>query len=265
MKKFLLSAVLAMFGLAQSAIATSGYDVPDTYEIHPQGFGYSQNSLGLAAVYRQNIYIGVDNKVVPFPLINYTYKQLFIKGITAGYIGYVNDTVQASLIARPNFNGYDPNDSHRLNGMSEAHPSVNIGAQVMVRILPIMTTVEALHDISGNTAGNTYNLKLASGIPLNDRRLILSPSVTLSYQDKKVINYYYGVSTAESTETRAAYSPSGTLNATYALTALYQITPHWRGNLTYFFTDYGHEIVDSPITDRATSSTVLLGLSYFFD
>lgn len=248
---------------AQSAFAVSDYNT-SAYEVQPQGFGHTQNSLGISAVYNQNIYSGVDSQVLPFPLLNFTYNNFFLQNITAGYHAYTNDYVQASLILAPNFQGYNADDSDELSGMNDAEPSLNAGGRLMLKTKPIVTTLSAVHDISGRTAGNTASAKFSTGLPLMDKRLVLSPSVTFAYQDSNVVNYYYGVGNSEATATRSAYSPGGTINTTAGLVAMYKLSQHWQTNFTYMFTKFGNEIADSPIVSRSTSSTVLLGISYLF-
>lgn len=261
-------AVIGLLACAQSAAAlidSSNTYNSNAYEVQPQGFGHVQNSLGLAAVYHQDIYKGVDSKVLPFPLINFTYHDFFIQNITAGYHAYTNNYFQASLIAAPNFQGYDASDSDELTGMNDADPSFNVGGSVMLKTPPLISTLSAVHDISGNTSGNTVTAKFATGLPLMNKKLVLSPSVSFAYQDTNIVNYYYGVSNSEATSSREAYSPGGTVNTIFGLVAMYQLSPHWRTNATYLFTKFGDEIADSPIVSRGTSSTVMLGVSYLFD
>ena len=266
MKKALgLAAALSLVACAQSAMAVDSAYNSSAYEVQPQVFGKTQNSIGVAGLYSQQIYKGVDNKAVPFPLLNFTYNNFFIQNITVGYNAYTSDYFQASLIAAPNFQGYDANDSNELSGMSDKDPSINVGGRVKLKTAPLITTLSAVHDVSGNTSGNTYTAKFATGLPLMDKRLILSPSVAFSYQDSNIVNYYYGVSQSETTETRAAYSPDGTLNTTFGLVAMYQLSSHWRTNVAYMLTKYGSEVSDSPVVDRSTSSMVMLGVSYLFD
>lgn len=256
---------VGLLSCAQASMALSGgsYNT-SAYSVQPQGFGQEQNSLGIAAVYHQNIYSGVDSKTLPFPMINFTYNNFFIQNITVGYNAYVSDIVQASLIAAPDFEGYDVDDSDDLNGMSDTDPSINVGGRLKVKTIPLITTLTALHDVSGNTSGNTLGAKFATGLPLMDKRLILSPSVAFNYQDKNIVNYYYGVNSSQATPSRAEYSPGSTINTTFGLVALYQLSSHWRGNISYMLTKYGSEIADSPIVNRSTASTVLVGVSYMF-
>lgn len=262
--KIALSAavVVGLLTLSQSVFATSSY-VPDVSDAGSEGV-QSKNSIGLAAAYQQNIYAGVDNDVKPFPLLNLTFGDFFIKGMTVGYNTYTTDMMQVSVIGRPNFQGYNSDDSTELNGMSSKGTSVNVGGQVAFKMQPFVTTVSALHDVSGNTAGNTVGLKVAAGVPLMDKRLVLIPSVTFTYQDANIVDYYYGVDHSEATDTRSAYSPSHTVNTTVGLLTRFQVSEHWLATAAYMLTKYGEEISDSPIVDRSTSSTVLLGMSYLF-
>jgi outer membrane protein len=263
MKKLIVAtAISGLLGLTQTGFAITSY-TPDVDDTEPQAFA-SPNSLGVGLAYQQSVYAGVSGELKPFPLINFTYDNFFIKGITLGYNTYTSDVVQISLIGRPDFQGYEEDDSSELNGMGDRDASINVGGQVVIRTLPLITTMSALHDISGNTAGNTLGLKFATGVPLMDRRLILSPSVTFTYQDANVVDYYYGVSDAEATSNRAAYSPSYTINTTLGLMTKYKLSENWVATATYMWTRYGNEVSDSSIVDESTASTVMLGVSYIF-
>lgn len=263
MKKIVMLTAALGLSLSPAAFATSSY-APDASDTESDAAHQLHNSIGLAAVYQENIYAGVDNEVKPFPLLNLTYGDFFIKGTTLGYNTYKTDVMEVAIIGRPSFQGYNADDSAELNGMNSTGALVNVGGQVIFKVRPLVTTVSAVHDFSGNTSGNTLGLKVAAGVPLMDRQFVLIPSVAFTYQDSNIINYYYGVDHSEATQTRPEYSPSNTINTTLGLTARYQVSQHWAATAAYMLTKYGDEVSDSPIVDRATSSTVLLGMSYLF-
>ena len=86
MKKALgLAAALSLVACAQSAMAVDSAYNSSAYEVQPQVFGKTQNSIGVAGLYSQQIYKGVDNKAVPFPLLNFTYNN-FLQILTTSPI-----------------------------------------------------------------------------------------------------------------------------------------------------------------------------------
>lgn len=224
----------------------------------------AHNSLGIGFAYSQNIYEGVGNKIKPFPLLNLSYDDFFIQGFTAGYNTYQDANLSFAFVVQPMFGGYDADESDALAGMNDTSYLVNTGAQLQYRLMPFSLTLAALHDVSGRSSGNSASAKLAAMVPLDDRRFMLIPSMTASWESSNITDYYYGVSSDEATATRPEYSPASALNTAYGLTFKYQIATHFGATLGYVLTKYARDISDSPIVSRSTSSAVLAGISYIF-
>jgi len=223
-----------------------------------------QNSIGIGYSYSQDIYEGIDNKTQPFPLLNLTYADFFIKGFTAGYYAYKDDSFSFALVAKPMFGGYDADDSDALKGMDDTSYLINTGVQAQYRLMPFVFTVSGLHDVSGHTGGNTASAKFAAMIPLDDERFALIPSISATWVSSDITQYYYGVSSSEATASRPKYDASSAINYGYGLTMKYQIAEHWGATLGYVLTQYADDISDSPIVDRKYASSVLAGVSYLF-
>lgn len=223
-----------------------------------------KDSLGLGVVYAQNIYAGIDNKLQPFPLVNLFYNNFFLQSTTAGYTFYRDPELSFAAVMQPQFGGYDASDSDALAGMRDTSYLLNTGAQLGYRLEPLSFSLSALHDITGRSAGNSANIKLAASVPLEDKRLVLIPSISALWEDCHITNYYYGVSAGEATLTRPAYTPSSALNINYALTLKYHLSEHWGSTVGYLLTAYGDEIAESPIVSRKYASSGLAGISYIF-
>lgn len=223
-----------------------------------------KNSLGLGLVYAQNIYDGVGNKVQPFPLFNLSYDDFFLQGVTAGYNFYNDPELSFAWVVQPQFGGYNSDDSNDLEGMRDTSYLINTGAQVQYRLLPFSFSLAALHDITGRSAGNSAIAKVAVMVPLEDKQLELIPSISMSWEDSDITNYYYGVSQGESTSSRPAYDPGTAVNVNYGLTLKYRLSEHWGATIGYMLTQYADDIADSPIVSRKYASAGLAGVSYIF-
>jgi len=222
-----------------------------------------KNSLGIGAAYTESLYSGVDSETHAIPLLNLKYQRFFLKGFTLGFNAIQTEKMSADLVLIPLFQGYDASDSDDLSGMDDRGPSAYLGPQVTVRMKPINLTAFAAQDVTGRTTGAIAGAKVGTGLPLSNK-LVLVPSIGATYWDSDVTDYYFGVKDSEATSTRAAYSPSGTWVYTGSVSAMYELTQSFLARLTYSYTYYGSEIDDSPITDKDSANTVMLGVSYLF-
>jgi MipA family protein len=262
MKKSLLSCALAV-SVFSSAYAADTY-LETSQEMSPVTFGAQKNSVGVGLAYFQSVYDGVDDETKVFPRINYSYERFFIKGFTMGYTLYGSQDLAFAAVLQPQFGGYDADDSHQLNGMTDKSFLVNAGGEVMYRLKPIVAQLSVLHDMTGRTMGNQARLKLSTGIPLVDKRFIVAPSVAAVWQDSKITDYYYGVSSSEATASRAEYSPGSSWYMNYSLAFMYNISQHWLAAIAYNVTQYDDEVTDSPIVGRDFVSTGTISASYIF-
>ena len=263
MKKLKMLALVGILASASSAFAgSSNLENAETTQTGtaPQ----AHNSVGLGFAYNQNIYDGVGNHIQAFPLLNLTYDDFFIQGFTVGYNAYQDESVSFAFVVQPMFGGYDSDDSDALAGMSDTSYLVNTGVQMQYRLMPFSLTAAAVHDVTGRTGGNSASAKFAATVPLDDTRMVLIPSIAITWLDSDITDYYYGVSQNEATSTRSAYNPGTALNVGYGLTFKYQLAEHWSATLGYVFTQYADDISDSPIVSRSYSSAVIAGFSYLF-
>ena len=93
---------------------------------------------------------------------------------------------------------------------------------------------------------------------------MIEPSVGVTFQDNHYVDYYYGVTAAEATTTRAAYKGDSAVNTELALAVS---TPIFWGGMTRFqigATFYDDSISDSPLTDSDSAFNAMLMFSRFF-
>lgn len=252
-----------MASIASSAYATDAY-LETSQTMEPVTFGAAKNSVGVGVAYFQSVYDGVEDQSRGFPRINYSYDRFFIKGFALGYELYGSQNLAFAAVVQPQFGGYSSDDSDQLNGMTDKSFLVNAGGEVMYRLKPIVAQLSVLHDMTGRTTGNQARLKLSTGIPLVDRRFIISPSVAAVWQDSKITDYYYGVTSSEATDGRAEYSPGSSWYMNYSLAFMYNISQHWLAAIAYNVTQYDDEVTDSSIVGRDYVSTGTVSVSYVF-
>lgn len=260
LKILILTIILAS---VSSAFADNTY-IDNAGSIQTDSTAEEHNSVGVALAYNQNIYDGVGNKIRPFPLLNVTYDNFFLRGSMAGYNAYQDESLTFAFVVQPQFGGYTSDSSNDLEGMDDTSYLINTGVQAQYRLMPFVLTVSGLHDVTGRTNGNTASARITVVVPLDDRRLALIPSITATWQDSNITDYYYGVSSSESTSTRPEYEPDSALNLAYGLIMKYKLSENWAATLGYILTQYDDSIADSPIVSRKYASTALAGISYIF-
>lgn len=263
MKKLNLLSLIGALMSAPAIFADSAY-FENTNATQTGTTPQVRNSVGLGFAYNQNIYKGVGNRIQAFPLLNLNSDDFFIQGFTAGYNAYQDESVSFAFIVQPMFGGYDASQSDELEGMSDTSYLVNTGVQMQYRLMPFSMTLSVVHDITGRTEGNSASAKFAATVPLDDQRMVLIPSITFTWLDSEITDYYYGVTHNEATATRPAYDPGTAVNIGYGLTFKYQVAEHWGATLGYLFTQYANDVSDSPIVNRSYSSTLIAGMSYVF-
>ncbi len=263
MKKLKMFALVGILASASSAFADSS-TLQNAEATQTGTTPQAHNSVGLGLAYNQNIYDGVGNHIQAFPLLNLNYDDFFIQGFTAGYNAYQDESVSFAFIVQPMFGGYNSDDSDALAGMSDTSYLVNTGVQMQYRLMPFSLTAAAVHDVTGRTGGNSASIKFAATVPLDDTRMALIPSITMTWLDSDITDYYYGVTDKEATSTRSAYNPGTAVNVGYGLTLKCQIAENWGATLGYVLTQYADDISDSPIVSRSYASTLITGISYIF-
>jgi outer membrane protein len=263
MKRRLLTAcfVISMSGVCAASDLTSIDTMGDMNILKKE----LSNSVGVGLFYSQSIYNGASNTFLPIPVVHVDYDGFFFHGYQAGYSFIKQNNAKVSLLIKPNLTNYSGSDSDALAGMEGRKISLNAGLQASYRYKLIKVSAAAVHDVTDRTNGSEVSGTLAAGLPLLDNRLLLTSLVSLSYQDSRVVNYYYGVKDSEATSGRSAYTPGGALNWTAGVAGKYAFAEHWKATLGYYLRHFGSAITDSPIVDRSYSSIGILGVSYVFD
>jgi len=124
--------------------------------------------------------------------------------------------------------------------------------------------VEYLRDTSHTSGGS--ELKVGYGREQNRGGLRLIPYLTLSARDARLNDYYYGVTAAEVTTDRPAYSTGGGVNASAGLNARYDLSLHWHLLAGISATYWASEVRNSPIVDvRALQLAGFAGFAYEFE
>ena len=85
---------------------------------------------------------------------------------------------------------------------------------------------ELVHDIGSTSGGN--EARLGYSYDWRSGAFLLRPTLSVSFRDAKLNNYYYGVLPGEAIAGRPAYAPGAGVNSQIALYGSYDVSTRWR-------------------------------------
>lgn len=248
-KKKLILMLLFSAGIAKGA-GESQSDVNSTF------------LLGPGVVITDKPYKGVDTSVTPIPLVKFISGRFYISGATAGYRLLADEGWTFDAIGKWRFDGYDADDSDRLDGMHNRNQTVDVGGEFTLTGDWGEAWVAVLTDSFGQHDGQ--EIKIGYTKPFVFNKLTLSPAGGLIWQSNNLANYYYGVRPDEARAGRPSFHVGDSANWFVGLRAEYEANERWTllAGVTYQFLD--SKIRKSPIVDDSFVISALAGAMYKF-
>ena len=223
------------------------------------GYGFLYG-FGLAV--NQELYQGYSTRVIPLPVVGYRGEDLTIFGPIASYKLLQLADFNIKLRLQPRFAGYDEDDSPVFAGMAQRHYSMDGGFALDYKLGKWKTDFSTVFDLLGRSNG--FESKASLGRPLQFGPIFIEPSVGVTYQSSKLVDYYYGVRANEATDSRPAYSAGAAVNYQASIGVM---TPILFGGITRFQvsnTWYDNDLLNSPLTSGRKGLTFLLSYSRLF-
>jgi outer membrane protein len=226
-----------------------------------------ENSSGLGAALRieQSLYRGDGVRLDLLPVYLYEGEHLYLHSNRLGLKFNPDPRWRVDVFVSRRLES-TPVDSvpSSLAGMTTRTTESEAGFSIEQRFGRGRLFLEYLRDTSHTSGGSEVKLGLSGETGRGGLRLI--PYVTVSGRDAKLNNYYYGVTAAEATPERAAYSAGGGVNASLGVNARYDLTPHWHLLAGLSATYWASEVRNSPIVDiRGAQFAGFGGLAYEFE
>lgn len=224
--------------------------------------------LGVGAISSQQPYTGIDRENMALPLIYFENEYVRVFGPNAELKLSqleISDAQQLdfSLVGQYDFSGYDADDARIFDGMSDRKSGFWAGVKVEWHNELADVRAEWLSDVSGNSKGQRFSLGLERTWTLGEH-IMLTPQLTAIWQDKKYVDYYFGVRDSEARIDRAAYDGKSALNTEFGIRGNYMFDKRHSLFLDVKATSLASEIKNSPLVDRSTDSSVLFGYLYRF-
>lgn len=226
----------------------------------------TSNSFGIG--YTKSVakrpFVGVHDQSASLPYFSYKLKQFYIEGLDIGYKLHDSKTFTTSLLTSPRF--YEVKSSFarggELTGIDETTPSYFGGISTQLQTTIATYTLQILRDLV-ESEGNEYVIQ-ASKTFRPRKGLSLTPSIGLTYQDKNLVSYFYGVQSNEVIAGRPQYDGNSSLNYNATMNASWYFTKHIELLAQFKYEVLGDGIADSPIVDEEAVSFITLGAVYRF-
>ncbi len=224
-------------------------------------------TIGIGPYIQTQPYKGVDDIVLPSPVIFFDNGILYIRWTRAGvyFLGEKNDDYSwgFSLSVQPRPYGYVSKDSTTLEGMSERKNTWEGGLAFSTQIddayLEIMILTDLLHK------RDSWIAKAELGYEFKLGDFSFYPSILFIYQSSEFINYYYGVKEEEKTSFRAAYTPGSGVDFAAQTYINYPLTKNLATLINIRADLLSSKVTDSPIVDDKYIYSGLLSLIYTFE
>lgn len=283
MKKELIFAFI--FGSVSAAYANDNLDeaeeepVPQT-EVRTQDpdglwnfkeFLLDENgkwSLGVGTVVQNSPFRGEKISVTPIPVIDYSSKNLFFRGLRAGY--------HIKKVQNPREGGFftDVFLSPRFRpGQSRKNLSLDFGIAAGYQAPYGAITFTMQPEITGGSGGTELAAEYAFTFVTSNRKQLFIPALKMTWQSRELANYLWGID--EATYLKTLANPDETvlepyrlnrsvLNFSAAMTHVYKIDEHWNTMALAKITALDDDIIENPAIERQFDYSFIFGFAYTF-
>jgi outer membrane protein len=210
-------------------------------------------------------FIGGDERVTaPLPLVYFNYNDRLYWSIASvgGWLVKSDDrSFRLGLLAKAR-GGIDGDDAP-YTGIFDRDASVDAGLNLAWRTRYVTLGASWLADVADRSHGQNANLRLSFPIRLSER-WNLTPSVGAEWLDERMVDYYYGVTTAETAGGAPLYTGTASTQLRAGAALGYRLTRDWRITGGVSYTRLGDGLADSPLVSRDDNLLAYLGFSWSF-
>lgn len=230
--------------------------------------GTSSWGLGFALVSSQQPYTDIDRDNEPAPLIYFENDFVQIFGPRAeiklpGLQISESSELEFNLVAEYDFSGYEEGDARILDDMDDRDGGVWAGAAVRWEHDLFEVSADWLADASGNSDGQRVSVEVERSWGWGEH-ITLTPRLAAIWQDKKYVDYYFGVRSDEARFDRATYDGKSGINTEFGVHGTYTVDNHHSVFLDLEAVRLASGIEDSPLVDSSSENSVFFGYLYRF-
>jgi len=225
-------------------------------------------TIGAGAYTQSKPYKGADNLLLPSPVIFFDNGLLYARWSRFGvyFLGEKKEDYAwgFSLTVQPRTLGYKASDAAYLQGMDERKSTFEGGlafsaSYKKTKYIEVMLLGDMLK------CYNSWILRTEIGDQYKLGKFSFYPSLTLLYQPRKFVDYYYGVKSSEATASRSQYSPESGWEYGAQTYIKYPLTKKLSAFLNLRYDILPKSAQDSPLTDKNYIYSGLASLIYTFE
>lgn len=218
-----------------------------------------------AGVFNTGRYLGGDERVsFPLPLVYFDYNDRVYWSIASvgGWLWRSDDRrFRLGLLAKAR--GAVRGADTGYAGIADRNASADAGINLVWNPRPLTIGLSWLGDIGDRSNGHSASLRLSKRMLLGGR-WITTPGVVAEWLDDDLVDYYYGVTPAETGGGAPVYAGRRTTNLRAAWSLAYRLTTHWTLTGGVSYTKLGTGLDDSPLTARERNTLVFVGVGWSF-
>lgn len=226
--------------------------------------------LGVGFRFGNSPYRGIDDLGSDYseadydtlPFFYYSGERVFAKGSSGGLHLFQNDSFSLDAILEYRFDRLEPERDEFFRTVNPRRQSLDGGLKATVDGDLGRLSLSWVHDTLDRHGGSeldlTYRGDWRSGA------WTLSPFASLVYRDADLVNYYYGVSEAESRDDLDAYRADATLHPRIGLNTAYRWNPLMQFYANLSIERLDDHAADSPLVDDELVVSAMVGALYNF-
>ncbi len=196
------------------------------------------------------------------PLFNYSTPGFYIHGLSIGWHLDESGPLHVDVVAEPETLHYNAGFSPRFHGLSTRLASAMGGLALVYRRGFLGIRASALTDLLSRSDGQKIRAMLFAHMV--SAGWFFDPRAGVEWESASFVDYYFGIPGYEASPLHPAYAPGSTLNTLLEFLVGRQLGSHFTamGGLEEEF--YGAGIRASPLVNRSSSLSYVVGLYFRF-
>lgn len=224
-------------------------------------------SVGVGTVVQNSPFRGEKISVTPIPVIDYSSKNLFFRGLRAGY--------HIKKVQNPREGGFfaDVFLSPRFRpGKARKNLSLDFGVATGYQAPLGAVTFSMQPNITGG-AGTELAAEYAFTYVTQNRKQLFIPALKITWQSRALADYMWGITEETYLKTLANIDETvlepyqisqSVVNLSASMTHVYKIDEHWNTMALAKVTALDDDILENPAIERQFDYSFILGFAYSF-
>ena len=214
---------------------------------HSQAAEFNANA-GVGVAHIKNHVKGEDNRNELFPFAELQYGMFILNQDGLGVTTSLTPDSNLSFFLTLRETSFDARDNKELAGLTQRDDTGELLIS-WVQMTPwAELSASVSTDLMDKHGGYELDLGISRQIPMLGGVVI--PEAGIQYQSEKLVDYYYGVSQSEASQSIKAYDGKASLTSNLSLTHIHSLSSGWYTATVVELYGLGKGISDSSIVER---------------